>query len=224
MAGINIDVVVPILPDKNPISFLQEISQSHKFPSPVYKEASGNYNEFGSEVSIHFTSENPIKFYGIGRTKKLAKTKCAEMALEYLSKVEQEVFLPPPPLDINVDINMLSPMVRDLHLKNMPLPLSNSNKQTFTLQNASSLVKETEEVRHASLGLEVAQMIQKARQDKGYTQKALASKINEKPAVVIEYESGRVVPNMHILSKLERALGIRLHGPSAGKSFQERKK
>ena len=33
-------------------------------------------------------------------------------------------------------------------------------------------------------------------------------KINEKAVVVVDYESGRALPNTHIISKLERALGM----------------
>lgn len=32
-------------------------------------------------------------------------------------------------------------------------------------------------------------------------------KINEKPIVVIDYESGRAIPNHQILAKMERTLG-----------------
>ena len=39
--------------------------------------------------------------------------------------------------------------------------------------------------------------------------------INEKPTVVNEYESGRAIPLPVVLSKLERALGVKL--PRAAK-------
>ncbi len=39
--------------------------------------------------------------------------------------------------------------------------------------------------------------------------------INEKPQVINEYESGRAIPVPAMLSKLERALGVRL--PRAAK-------
>eukprot|EP01117_Protostelium_nocturnum_P015457 TRINITY_DN5_c1_g1_i2.p1 TRINITY_DN5_c1_g1~~TRINITY_DN5_c1_g1_i2.p1 ORF type:complete len:133 (-),score=57.24 TRINITY_DN5_c1_g1_i2:171-569(-) len=54
--------------------------------------------------------------------------------------------------------------------------------------------------------------IQQARNEKGMTQKDLATKINEKPQVIGEYESGRAIPNGQIISKLERALGVKLRG------------
>lgn len=37
--------------------------------------------------------------------------------------------------------------------------------------------------------------------------------INEKPQVVGEYESGKAIPNPQLISKLERALGVRLPRP-----------
>ena len=54
--------------------------------------------------------------------------------------------------------------------------------------------------------------IQKARQQKGWTQKELALKISERPQVVADYEAGRAVPSQQILAKLERALGVKLRG------------
>ena len=48
------------------------------------------------------------------------------------------------------------------------------------------------------------------------TQKELATKANEKPQVVNEYESGKAVPNQAVISKLERALGVKLRGSEAG--------
>ena len=33
-------------------------------------------------------------------------------------------------------------------------------------------------------------------------------RINEKPVVVVDYESGRAIPNDQILAKMERTLGL----------------
>ena len=54
--------------------------------------------------------------------------------------------------------------------------------------------------------------IQKARQQKGMTQKELALKISERPQVVADYEAGRAVPSQQILIKFEKALGVKLRG------------
>lgn len=48
------------------------------------------------------------------------------------------------------------------------------------------------------------------------TQKDLGTAINEKPQIVAEYESGKAIPNPAIITKLERALGVKL--PRPGKS------
>ena len=54
--------------------------------------------------------------------------------------------------------------------------------------------------------------MQTARQDLKLSQKDIAQKVNEKPSVIQDYESGRAVPNPQILGKLERALGVKLRG------------
>jgi transcriptional regulator with XRE-family HTH domain len=48
--------------------------------------------------------------------------------------------------------------------------------------------------------------------DKQLSQKDLAGKINEKPSVVQDYESGKAIPSNQVLAKLERSLGIKLRG------------
>jgi len=59
---------------------------------------------------------------------------------------------------------------------------------------------------------EQAQAIQKARQAKGWTQKELAQRINEKVQVVNEYEQAKAPFNNQIMGKLERQLGVKLRG------------
>ena len=48
------------------------------------------------------------------------------------------------------------------------------------------------------MSLSVGRLIQKGRQEKGFTQKELATKINEKPQVVNEYEAGKAIPNNQV--------------------------
>ena len=48
------------------------------------------------------------------------------------------------------------------------------------------------------------------------TQKDLAVRINEKPSVIQEYESGKAIPHAQILSKMERVLGVKLRGKDIG--------
>lgn len=54
--------------------------------------------------------------------------------------------------------------------------------------------------------------MQNARAELKLTQKDVAQKINEKPSVLQDYESGKAIPNPQILGKLERALGVKLRG------------
>ncbi|GMM42763.1 hypothetical protein FOG50_03084 [Hanseniaspora uvarum] len=66
--------------------------------------------------------------------------------------------------------------------------------------------------------------MQKARQEKGLSQKELANKANEKPNVVNEYETGKAIPNQQTLSKFERVLGVKLRGKDIGSSLFKSKK
>jgi len=56
--------------------------------------------------------------------------------------------------------------------------------------------------------------MQTARMDLKLSQKDVAQKINEKPSVLQDYESGKAIPNPQILAKLERTLGVKLRGMS----------
>ena len=50
--------------------------------------------------------------------------------------------------------------------------------------------------------------MRQARNNKNITQKELAQKINVKPAVINEYESGKAIPNPKILNNIKKILGI----------------
>merc|ERR1719453_275439 len=63
-----------------------------------------------------------------------------------------------------------------------------------------------------TVSLDLRLKIQQARVAKKMSQKEVATKINEKPQTVNEYESGKAVPNQQILGKLERVLGAKLRG------------
>ena len=56
------------------------------------------------------------------------------------------------------------------------------------------------------------QAISTARLELKLTQKDLAQKINEKPSVLQDYESGKAIPNVQILAKMERVLQVKLRG------------
>jgi len=57
---------------KIPISRLQEILQQWKYPLPVYREAQGNYQEFGTDVSLTLDDER-YTFSGLAKTTRPAK-------------------------------------------------------------------------------------------------------------------------------------------------------
>ncbi|GLJ17774.1 hypothetical protein SUGI_0310330 [Cryptomeria japonica] len=87
------------------------------------------------------------------------------------------------------------------------------NKKTQQpVVNARKLEEETEPAALQKISPEVRQAIQKARLEQKMSQAELAKRINERPQVVQEYESGKAVPNQAILSKMERALSIKLRG------------
>lgn len=58
--------------------------------------------------------------------------------------------------------------------------------------------------------LELRKQIQNARVAKGMSQSQLAQIINEKPAVVQAYESGKAIPDCKVLQKLRKGLGVKL--------------
>ncbi|KAF7281168.1 multiprotein bridging factor 1 [Rhynchophorus ferrugineus] len=95
-----------------------------------------------------------------------------------------------------------------------------SNKQHVTTKNTAKLDRETEELKHETISLDVGRLIQQGRQSKGMSQKELATKINEKPQIITDYEAGKGIPNNLILGKIERAIGIKLRGKDKGKPMQ----
>lgn len=68
----------------------------------------------------------------------------------------------------------------------------------------------------SKVGMNVSKAIQDGRRVKEWTQKELATKVNERPQVINELESGKGVPNQQVLAKLERVLGIKLRGKDIG--------
>ncbi|CUM68167.1 uncharacterized protein PRCAT00005884001 [Priceomyces carsonii] len=69
----------------------------------------------------------------------------------------------------------------------------------------------------------VGKTILKFRLEKKLTQKDLATKINEKPTVINDYEAGRAVPNQQVLGKMERVLGVKLRGKNIGEPLFKKK-
>lgn len=90
------------------------------------------------------------------------------------------------------------------------------NRHQSTSLNTARLDAETEKLSHNKVGLDVGRLIQQARANKNWKREEFAAKICEKALVVTDYENGSAIPNNQILSKMERALGIKLRGKDKG--------
>ena len=97
-----------------------------------------------------------------------------------------------------------------------------SNKQHTVDKNTMKLDQETEELHHDRISLDVGKLIQQGRQGKNMSQKELATKINEKPQVVAEYEQGKAIPNQNVLAKMERILEMKLRGKEKGQPLPKK--
>ncbi|VDK52590.1 unnamed protein product [Anisakis simplex] len=102
--------------------------------------------------------------------------------------------------------------------------MAGGNRQHTVDKNTARLDEETEELHHERVSLTLGKVLQQARQAKEWTQKDLATRVNEKPQVVAEYENGKAVPNQQILSKMERALGVKLRGKDMGQPLVPKSK
>ncbi|XP_046738242.1 endothelial differentiation-related factor 1 homolog [Diprion similis] len=94
-----------------------------------------------------------------------------------------------------------------------------ANKQHVTTKNTAKLDRETEELKHNKVPLDLGKLIQQGRQAKGLSQKDLATKVNEKPQVINDYEAGRGIPNQLVIGKIERVLGTKLRGKDRGQQL-----
>jgi len=90
------------------------------------------------------------------------------------------------------------------------------NKQQGTSMNSARLDRETEELKHGTVPLDVGKSIMQGRQGKGWSQKDLATKICEKPQIIQDYEAGKGIPNQMILGKIEKQIGLKLRGKDRG--------
>ena len=78
-------------------------------------------------------------------------------------------------------------------------------------------LEESEDTKHAKVDKSLSKAIMQARMSKKWTQKDLGTKINEKPQIIGEYESGKAIPNGALIAKMERALGCKLPRPNKSK-------
>jgi len=86
-------------------------------------------------------------------------------------------------------------------------------------QRIAKLDRENEVAPPQKISLTVGKAMQTARMEKQLSQKDVAQKINEKPSILQDYESGKAIPNPQILGKLERVLGVKLRGSDIGKKL-----
>uniref|UniRef100_A0A8C6RPK2 Multiprotein bridging factor 1 N-terminal domain-containing protein n=1 Tax=Nannospalax galili TaxID=1026970 RepID=A0A8C6RPK2_NANGA len=90
------------------------------------------------------------------------------------------------------------------------------NKQHSITKNSATLDRETEELHHDRVTLEVGKVIQQG------VRKDLAKKINEKPQVIADYASGQATLNNQVWGKTERAIGLKLREKDIGKPIEKR--
>lgn len=83
-------------------------------------------------------------------------------------------------------------------------------------QRLTKIDRENEVAPPAKVSMDVGKAIQRGRQEKKLTQKDLATRVNEKPNVINDYEAGRAVPNQQLLGKIERVIGLKLRGKDIG--------
>lgn len=81
--------------EKSTVNRLQEIFQQWKYPLPIYREAEGTYQQFGTEVTITI-DDNIIGFHALGRTKKASKSNVAEKAIAFIEENYPHLLTPPP--------------------------------------------------------------------------------------------------------------------------------
>ncbi|KAL0061100.1 multiprotein-bridging factor 1 [Marasmius tenuissimus] len=100
----------------------------------------------------------------------------------------------------------------------------NKAHQSTDHQRIAKIDRENEVAPPPKVAPSVGRAIQTARMELKLAQKDLAQKVNEKPSVIQDYESGKAIPNPQILGKLERSLGVKLRGSNIGEKLGGPKK
>ncbi|KIK63731.1 hypothetical protein GYMLUDRAFT_40793 [Collybiopsis luxurians FD-317 M1] len=101
---------------------------------------------------------------------------------------------------------------------------SNKAHQGTDHQRIAKLDRENEVAPPSKVAPSVGRAMMTARSELKLTQKDVAQKINEKPSVLQDYESGKAIPSPQILGKLERVLGVKLRGSNIGEKLGGPKK
>tara|TARA_B100000674_G_C37182456_1_gene620329 strand:- start:115 stop:495 length:381 start_codon:yes stop_codon:yes gene_type:complete len=89
-------------------------------------------------------------------------------------------------------------------VKNKKKVLSDDQIRKIKLDNDNEVHK------IEKVSMDFRKEMQKARCAKNMTQKQLAQKLNLKQTIIANYEQGKAVPNNYIITKIERALGVKL--------------
>ena len=97
-------------------------------------------------------------------------------------------------------------------------------KVTKTVVDYRKLDENTDACKHKKVGLSLGKVISSARTAKQWSQKDLASKIQEKPGVINQYEQGKGIPDHRILMRLQNLLGVKLTGKDIGEPLKTNKK
>lgn len=83
--------------------------------------------------------------------------------------------------------------------------------------------EETESFRHQRVSYDFKTALQRARQAKKMTQAELAQKLNVKPSIVSDYETGRAIPDPQLVARMNRVLGVTLPKTRKQKKPKEEK-
>ena len=88
----------------------------------------------------------------------------------------------------------------------------NPNKPKLTDEQIRLQKVDKDDYIAPKISLKLSKRIQQARLANKLSQVQLAQKLNVKPSVINEYESGRAVPNQQLMNKLDKALNTKLRG------------
>jgi len=80
-----------------------------------------------------------------------------------------------------------------------------------TITNRKNLdSNDVDDFKLPTVSVEFKIALQQARTAQNLTQKDLAQKLNVKQSVIVDYESGKAIPNSGIISLMNRVLGVSL--------------